>query len=147
MLDMSAWPWVCDDLVREGSGRGEHTATMDTTVVFDSRPELSAAVRGQLHAQGIGVGPPHLAGGDTSLALTLVARHDPDGALDLTARYDREVLRDADAAQTLSQCVRLLTALAGFPDPHTTVGQVLRVLDGSGTPRAAPRVPGTRGGH
>ncbi|MFE9454467.1 condensation domain-containing protein [Streptomyces sp. NPDC006739] len=143
VLDMAAYPWVSDELVREwndGGGDGVPDGRpMETTLVFDSRPELPSAVRGQLEVEGIRVDVPHLVGGDTSLAVTLVARHEPDGGLALTALYDREVLSDADATQALSQCVRLLCALADFPDTHTTVGQVLRVLDDSEVPSAAPR--------
>ncbi|MFI1568930.1 condensation domain-containing protein [Streptomyces sp. NPDC020490] len=143
VLDMSAYPWVSDELIREWTGRGEDADTMHTTLFFDSLPTLSPAVRGELAAQGIRVGVPHLVGGDTSLAVTLVARRDADGGLCLTALYDRQVLRDTDAAQTLAQCVRLLGALADFTDPHATVGQVLGALDGTHVPRAAPRPPST----
>ncbi|WP_329224163.1 condensation domain-containing protein [Streptomyces canus] len=138
VLDMTAYPWVSEELIRQWSGRGDGGVLSDTALVFDSRPELPAAVRSELATQGIRVDVPHLVRGDTSLALTLVARHAPDGGLGLTALYDRAVLKDADATQALSQCVHLLCALAEFPDPHTSVGQVLRVLQGAAVPSAAP---------
>ncbi|OIJ68013.1 hypothetical protein WN71_009380 [Streptomyces mangrovisoli] len=117
---------------------------VESTVVFDSRPELPAALRGELTAQGIRVEVPHLAGGDTSAAVTLTARHDADGGLSLTAHYDRAVLRDADAARTISQCARVLSQLPDVTDRGASTGQVLRLLEGAGVAHAAPRRPAAR---
>ncbi|WP_328891851.1 condensation domain-containing protein [Streptomyces sp. NBC_00316] len=140
-LDMANYPWVSDELLSQWTGRGVRST--DTTVDFDSRPPMIPAVRAELEAQGVRVDVPRLVGG-TGAAVTLVARHEPDGSLGLTSLYDRAVLRDADAALMLSQCVRMLRALADLTDVGTTVAQFVRVLDGLGVPRAAVRPPGTR---
>ncbi|WP_306192417.1 condensation domain-containing protein [Streptomyces sp. MK5] len=141
VLDMVAYPWVDDELLRwSGAASPEHG--VDTVLVFDSVPEHPRALRGELAAKGIHVEPPSLAGGGTSHDVTLVARHEPDGSLGLTALYDRAALRDVYAARTLAHTVRLLCALADFTDPDTTVAQVLEVLDGTEVPRVAPRPPG-----
>ncbi|MEV3859236.1 condensation domain-containing protein [Streptomyces sp. NPDC050095] len=141
VLDMAAYPWVDDELLRwSGSASPEHS--VDTALVFDSVPEQPRALRGELAAQGVRVDPPILAGGGTSHAVTLVARHEPDGSLGLTALYDRAVLRDMHAARTLAHVVRMLCGLADFPDPNTTVAQILEVLDGADVPSVASRPPG-----
>jgi hypothetical protein len=141
-LDMAVYPWISDELLSEWTGHGARST--ETTVDFDSRPPMVPAVRAELEAQGVQVDVPRLVGG-TGAAVTLVARHEPDGSLGLTSLYDRAVLRDADAALMLSQCVRMLRALADFTDMGTTVGQFVRVLDGLSVPRAAVRPPGPPG--
>ncbi|MGW1226526.1 condensation domain-containing protein [Streptomyces sp. NPDC002530] len=133
-LDMANYPWASDDLLNRWAGRVVRPA--DTTVDFDSRPPMVPAVRAELEAHGIRVDVPRLVGGSGG-PLTLVARHEPDGSLGLTSLYDRAVLRDDDAALLLSQCVRMLRALAEFPGADTTVGQLVAVLDGVDVPRAA----------
>ncbi|GAA2307806.1 condensation domain-containing protein [Streptomyces kunmingensis] len=138
-LDMAAYPWVSDELLREWADGGARPA--DTTVDFDSRPVMAPAVRAELESQGVRVDMPRLVGGGTGPAVTLVARHEPDGALGLTSLYDRAVLGDADATLMLSQCVRLLRALADFTDEGATVAELLGVLDGLGVPGAAARPP------
>ncbi|MEU3227845.1 condensation domain-containing protein [Streptomyces sp. NPDC006976] len=137
-LDMANYPWVSDELLSQWTGREVRAA--DTTVDFDSRPPMVPAVRAELEAQGIRVDVPRLVGG-SGAAVTLVARHEPDGSLGLTSLYDRAVLRDDDAALLLSQCVRMLRALAEFTDAGTTVAQLVQVLDGLDVPRAAVRPP------
>ncbi|MFI0241873.1 condensation domain-containing protein [Streptomyces sp. NPDC016845] len=141
LLDMVASPWA-DDEPPGRSGAVSPERSVDTVLVFDSVPEQPRALRGELAAQGIHVDPPSLAGGGTSHAVTLVARHEPDGSLALTALYDRAALRDVSAERTLAHVVRMLCALSHFPDRETTVGQVLEVLDGVEPPRVAPRPPG-----
>ncbi|MFJ3533176.1 condensation domain-containing protein [Streptomyces sp. NPDC090132] len=141
-LDMAIYPWVSDELLSEWTGRGARQT--GTIIDFDSRPPMIPAVRADLAAQGVRVDVPRLVGG-SGASVTLVARHEPDGGLSLTSLYDRAVLRDADAALLLSQCVRMLRALADFTDAGTTVAQLVRVLDGLGVPHAAVRPPGRQG--
>jgi hypothetical protein len=117
----------------------------ETTVRFDSRPGLPPALRAELAAQGIRVGVPQSASGDTVLPVTLVAHYDTGGGLVLTALYDRARFADSDASGTLSQCLQLLRRLPDHQDEQATVGQVLGLLRSVEVPRMAR--PGPRGGH
>ncbi|MFE5602984.1 condensation domain-containing protein [Streptomyces coelicoflavus] len=144
-LDLSAYPWVSGDLVREWSGRDPGDRLTDTLVRFDTRPELPTALRSELGAQGIRVDVPQSVSSDTSLPVTLVARHDNQGGLTLTATHDRAGLSDADASGALSQCMHLLRLLPDHHDERVTVAQVLDLLRASEVPLAARQEPGPRG--
>ncbi|MGW7528745.1 condensation domain-containing protein [Streptomyces sp. NPDC054783] len=144
-LDLSPYAWVCADQIREWSGRAPGSDLTETTVRFDSHPELPENLRAELAAQGIRVGVPQSAGGDTTLPVTLVAHYDAEGALVLTALYDRARFTDADASGTLSQCLRLLRSLPEHPDEGFTVGDALRLLSISEVPRVTPSEPGGTG--
>jgi hypothetical protein len=85
---------------------------------------------------------PQSAGGDTTLPVTLVAHYDTDGALVLTALYDRARFTDTDASGTLAQCLQLLRALPEHPQEGFTVGDALRLLGASQVPRMMPPEPG-----
>ncbi|WP_420038142.1 condensation domain-containing protein (plasmid) [Streptomyces sp. cg28] len=136
-LDLSSYAWVSGDRVRRWSGREHDPRLTDTLVRFDARPELPPALLSELAARDIEVDVPRGAGGGTSLPVTLVAQHDGSDGLLLTATHDRAELSDADAAQTLSQCVHLLRSLSDRPGPAGTVGEVLALLESSEVPRAA----------
>ncbi|WP_231156542.1 condensation domain-containing protein [Streptomyces sp. CNZ748] len=144
-LDLSAYPWVSGDLIREWSGRDPGDRLTDTLVRFDTRPELPRALRCELNAHGIRVDVPQSVSSDTSLPVTLVARHDPQGGLTLTATHDRAGLSDADASGTLSQCMHLLRLLPDHHDERVTVAQVLDLLRAGEVPPAARQEPGPRG--
>ncbi|MFJ4981152.1 condensation domain-containing protein [Streptomyces coeruleorubidus] len=144
-LDLSAYPWVSGDLIREWSGRDPGDRLTDTLVRFDTRPELPKALRSELSAQGIRVDVPQSVSSDTSLPVTLVARHDSQGGLTLTATHDRAGLSDADASGTLSQCMHLLRLLPDHHDERVTVAQVLDLLRAGEVPLAARQEPGPRG--
>ncbi|WP_329572817.1 condensation domain-containing protein [Kitasatospora sp. NBC_01266] len=148
-LDLSAYAWVSGDLIREWSGLPDDAELGDTLVQFDSYPELPQTLRAELEVQGIEVDTPHSAGSDTSLPITLVAQHDAEGGMLLSATYDRARLADGDASGTLSQCMQLLRGLPDQQDQQATVAQVLDLLDaevprvarrGCGPKRAAPTV-------
>ena len=144
-LDLTPYAWVCGDRIREWSGRAPGSGLTETTVRFDSHPEPPQNLRAELAAQGIRVGVPQSAGGDTTLPVTLVAHHDTDGALVLTALYDRARFTDTDASGTLSQCLQLLRSLPEHPDEGFTVGDALRLLSTSQVPRmASPEPDGSR---
>ncbi|WP_395576634.1 condensation domain-containing protein [Streptomyces sp. BK79] len=144
-LDLSAYPWVSGDLIREWSGRDPGDRLTDTLVRFDTRPELPQALRSELNAQGIRVDVPQSVSSDTSLPVTLVARHDSQGGLTLTATHDRAGLSDADASGTLSQCMHLLRLLPDHHDERVTVAQVLDLLRAGEVPLAVRQEPGPRG--
>ncbi|MGA5182494.1 condensation domain-containing protein [Streptomyces pseudogriseolus] len=144
-LDLSAYPWVSGDLIREWSGRNPGDRLTDTLVRFDTRPELPQALRSELNAQGVRVDLPQSVSSDTSLPVTLVARHDSQGGLTLTATHDRAGLSDADASGTLSQCMHLLRVLPDHHDERVTVAQVLDLLRAGEVPLVARQEPGPRG--
>ncbi|MEU4012829.1 condensation domain-containing protein [Streptomyces pseudogriseolus] len=144
-LDLSAYPWVSGDLIREWSGRNPGDRLTDTLVRFDVRPELPQALRSELNAQGVRVDLPQSVSSDTSLPVTLVARHDSQGGLTLTATHDRAGLSDADASGTLSQCMHLLRVLPDHHDERVTVAQVLDLLRAGEVPLVARQEPGPRG--
>jgi Condensation domain len=137
-LDLSSYGWVCGDRIQEWSGRAPGAGLTETTVRFDGHPGLPENLRAGLAAQGIRVGVPQSAGGDTTLPVTLVAHHDDDGALVLTALYDRARLTDTDASGILAQCLRLLRGLAEHPEEGFTVEDALRWLGTSEVPSMTP---------
>jgi hypothetical protein len=145
LLDVASYPWADGDRVRAWSGRGAPgQRSPDTAVLFDSRPDLPEAVRRELRDQGVEVEAPRGVTGGTTLPLTLVARHDADGALVLTGVYERASLTDADAAELLSQCVRLLRGLPRCWEPAATVREALDLLSAAAVPGAARRPPPAR---
>ncbi|MCY0955017.1 condensation domain-containing protein [Streptomyces sp. H27-S2] len=144
LLDMTAYPWVCGDLIRQWTGRPGAGRLAESAVSFDGPAELPPAVSGELAVLGVTAGPPRAAGPAAALPVTVGARHDSAGALVLDAVYDRARLADADASAVLGQCVRLLRGLAVLADPHCTVGRALDLLADARPPAMAPRPPAPR---
>ncbi|MER7722051.1 condensation domain-containing protein [Streptomyces flaveolus] len=144
-LEMSGYAWVPGERIRQWSG-GEGDAT-ETTVRFDSHPRLPEHLRAELAAQGIRVGAVQSAGGDTVRPITLVAHHDTEDALVLTALYDRARVSDTDASQTLSHCLHLLRCLPAHHDGPARAADVLDLLPASPVPQIArPQPAGGRPG-
>ncbi|MGV9292220.1 condensation domain-containing protein [Streptomyces sp. NPDC003719] len=144
-LDLTPYAWVPGERIRRWSGRGGEPA--ETSVRFDHHPLLPPHLQAELAAQGIGVNAPHSAGGDTTWPLTLAAHYDTEGALALTALYDRARLADTDASTTLSQCLHLLRRLPDHADGRISVARVLELLPAAQVPRIArPQPPGARPG-
>ncbi|MFI1075566.1 condensation domain-containing protein [Streptomyces puniciscabiei] len=144
-LDLTPYAWVGGDRIREWSGRAPGSGLTETTVRFDSHPELPDTLRAELAAQGIRVDAPQSAGGDTIPPVTLVAHYDTEGALVLTALYDRARVTDTDASGLLSQCLHLLRGLPERPEEGFTVGDALRLLGTAEVPRVtAPEPDGSR---
>lgn len=137
VLDLTGYAWVPSELVQEWTGRPGGGGTGDTLVHFDPGVELPRTLRAELAGQGIRVDAPRGVGGDTVLPITLVARPDDEGGLQLTAAYDRDRLADEDATRTLTQCAGLLRALPEQQSRTATVAEVLRLLDGVELPRVA----------
>ncbi|MET7597583.1 condensation domain-containing protein [Streptomyces sp. NPDC004082] len=137
-LDLPPYAWVCEENIRRWSGRGPDAGLVETTVRFDSKPDLPQDLRAELAAQGIGAGPPHSTGGDTATPLTLAAHHDSEGTLVLTALYDRTRFTATDVRTVLDQCLHLLDGLPKHRDEHPTVGDALHLLAGSPVPGMAP---------
>ncbi|MER5399782.1 condensation domain-containing protein [Streptomyces sp. NPDC002599] len=143
-LDLSAYAWVGGDQVRRWSGRAPGSPLTESTVRFEGRFEPPVNLRAELAAQGIGAGAPHSAGGATALPITLVAHHDGEGCLVLSALYDRARFTDTDASDALAQCLHLLRGLPDHPDRAFTVADALRLLGTSQVPAmTAPAAAGT----
>ncbi|MFH8342760.1 condensation domain-containing protein [Streptomyces sp. AM6-12] len=130
------------DRTRRWSGRAPGSGLTETTIRFDNHPALPENLRAELAAQGVWVGVPESAGGDTPLPVTLAAHCDTEGSLVLTALYDRARLTDPDASDLLAQCVRLLRGMPRHPEDTFTVGDALGLLATSGVPRVSPPPPG-----
>ncbi|MEW2160855.1 condensation domain-containing protein [Streptomyces sp. NPDC007189] len=144
-LDLTPYAWVGGDRIREWSGRAPGSALTETTVRFDHHPPLPDNLRAELAAQGIRVGAPQSAGGDTPVPVTLVAHYDTEDALVLTALYDRARVTDTGALGILAQCLHLLRTLPEHPDEGFTVGDALRSLGACEVPGMVPPEPaGTR---
>ncbi|MFE2298888.1 hypothetical protein ACFXAW_11870 [Streptomyces sp. NPDC059445] len=137
-LDLTAYAWVSAGQVRRWSGRPPQSPLTETTVRFETHPELPANLRAELADQAITAGAPHSAGGATTLPVTLVAHHDPQDALVLDALYDRARLTDTDAAETLAQCLHLLRSLPDHPHETFTVADALALLGTSQVPAMTP---------
>ncbi|MGQ4490228.1 condensation domain-containing protein [Streptomyces sp. SAS_281] len=140
-LDLAVHAWVPADRVRVWTGRNPDAELFETGIVFDNRVELPAALLAELRAQDIEVDAPRSISAHPGLPLTLAARHDADGGLALTARYDRRCVGDVDASALLSHCVRLLRSLPDHRDPQSAVGDLLELLQGLEVPRVLPRPP------
>ncbi|MFC8538886.1 condensation domain-containing protein [Streptomyces sp. NPDC057249] len=140
-LDLAVHAWVPADRVRVWTGRSPDAELFETGIVFDSRVELPPALLAELRAQDVEVDAPRSISAHPGLPLTLAARHEADGGLALTARYDRRCLGDEDASALLSHCVRLLRSLPDYHDPQSAVGDLLALLQGFEVPRVLPRPP------
>ncbi|MDL5205407.1 condensation domain-containing protein [Streptomyces sp. ALI-76-A] len=140
-LDMSAYEWVSPGQARSwatsqatsqatsedtGEDAGEAPEEDGTLLVFESRPrDLDGLAQG-LAAEGIRVEQAEMLGARTAFPFTLVAHHDGDGRLVLTASYDR--VRLDDAAGVLSHSALLLGELPYLAGDSTTVADVLDLL-------------------
>ncbi|MEW1893396.1 condensation domain-containing protein [Streptomyces sp. NPDC085659] len=140
-LDLAVHAWVPGDRVRVWTGRNPDAELFETGIVFDNRVELPAALLAELRAQDVEVDAPRSISAHPGLPLTLAARHDADGGLALTVRYDRRCLGDVEASALLSHCVRLLRSLPDHRDPQSAVGDLLELLQGFEVPRVLPRPP------
>ncbi|MGW7411692.1 condensation domain-containing protein [Streptomyces sp. NPDC054863] len=135
-LERSAYEWVSAGQVRSWSGlRG--TASAGSLLVFEDLPREAEALTRLLAEQGVSVGAAETLGARTAFPFTLVAHHHDDGALALTASYDRTRL--GDAGQLLSHTAQLLRRIPAEADRSTTVGDLVALLaDLPQEPRAEP---------
>jgi hypothetical protein len=137
VLELAFYAWVPTGLIREWSGRGGDL--IETIVRFDSRLELPEALLAGLRDEGTGVSSPQSASSGTSLPVTLVAEHDADGGLLLSAVHDRAWV--ADASTALSQCMYLLRSLPDHRRPDATAADLLGLLKTAEVPRTTLRGP------
>ncbi|MFF0745778.1 condensation domain-containing protein [Streptomyces sp. NPDC004111] len=124
-VDRSAYEWVTAGQARAWSGLRTPTAT-GSLLVFEHRRHTNDALTRLLAAQGIHVTTAETLGARTAHPLTLTAQHDDDGALALTAAFDRGRLDGA--GQLLTQAARLLRRMSDEADRTTTLGQLLATL-------------------
>ncbi|WP_328224634.1 condensation domain-containing protein [Streptomyces sp. NBC_00310] len=129
-------------------GTRSPTGTEDgTLLVFENRFRDPDDLTAALAARGIRVEHPETLGTPTAFPLTLVAHHDGDEQLVLTAVHDRS--RIADATDVLTHSALLLGELPYVADDSTTVADLLRLLpaaDTTTTP-ASPPTPPTGAAH
>ncbi|MFI9764466.1 hypothetical protein ACIHFB_41800, partial [Streptomyces sp. NPDC051963] len=129
-LDMSAYEWISPGQVRSWACPEAETVPHDeedgTLLVFESTPRDPDDLVDAFAAQGIRVDEPEALGARTAFPLTLVAHHDGDGRLALTAWYDRARLDDA--VGVLTQSALLLGELPYVAGDSTTVADILDLL-------------------
>ncbi|MEV1086189.1 condensation domain-containing protein, partial [Streptomyces sp. NPDC050211] len=128
-LDMSAYEWISPGQARTWATPQPQPAPAGedgTLLVFESRPHDPDDLADALAAQGIRVEEPDALGARTAFPLTLVAHHDGDGRLVLTAFYDRARLEDA--AGVLTHSALLLGELPYVAGDSTTVADILDLL-------------------
>ncbi|MDN3027265.1 condensation domain-containing protein [Streptomyces sp. S.PB5] len=132
VLDMSGYEWVSPGQIRDwaagetGAATGDAVEEDGTLLVFESRPRDPDDLADALAAQGVRVAQLETLGARTAFPLTLVAHHDGDGRLVLTASYDRARLDDA--AGVLTHSALLLSELPYVAGDSTTVADVLELL-------------------
>uniref|UniRef100_A0AAU3IA73 Condensation domain-containing protein n=1 Tax=Streptomyces sp. NBC_01393 TaxID=2903851 RepID=A0AAU3IA73_9ACTN len=129
-LDMSAYEWISPGQIRSWAAPGAEEATEEdgTLIVFESRPRDADDLADVLAAQGVRVEQPETQGARTAFPLTIVAHHDDDGRLVLTASYDRARLDDAAGASVLTHSALLLGELPYVAGDSTTVADILDLL-------------------
>ncbi|MEU8891599.1 condensation domain-containing protein [Streptomyces sp. NPDC048442] len=126
-LERSAYEWVSAGQIRSWSGLRSASAT-GSLLVFEDLPRETEALTRLLAEQGVRVGGAETLGARTAFPFTLVAHHHDDGALALTASYDRSRL--GDAGQLLSHTAQLLCRIPSEADCSTTVGELVELVAG-----------------
>ncbi|MFJ3927809.1 condensation domain-containing protein [Streptomyces sp. NPDC090022] len=154
-LDAAAYEWLApgqfavwaaggpDDAGPDDAGPGTRPRP-ESLLAFDAQAPAGDAhdpVYAELAAEGVRVDPAESVSAHTALPYTVTAHHDAEGALVLTAIYDRGRIADSDAAETLAQTAHLLRELPDVVRESTTVAEALDVLAGTPVPRAAHPVP------
>lgn len=130
-LDMAAYEWVSAGQIRSWTGDAGDPG--DTLLVVENPPRGTDGLAAACAAQGFAVDPPESLGVRTAFPLTVVAHHDSDGGLVLTACHDRARL--ADATEVLTHSALLLGELPRRADPYTPLAEILELL-----PAAPPAV-------
>ncbi|MER7929738.1 condensation domain-containing protein [Streptomyces sp. NPDC096057] len=140
-LDMAAYEWLCDDRPPASGAGPAEAGRAETVLVFEDPPHPVHGLESDLAAQGIRAEFPGTLPARSVLPLALLAHHDTAGGLILTGVHDRALLDEAAAAELLVQSALLLRELPLGADEFTTVGQVLKLLDGRAVPPMADPPP------
>ncbi|MCX3063669.1 condensation domain-containing protein [Streptomyces beihaiensis] len=152
-VDMAAYEWVSLGQICRWTGRGHRhegdgrrDELVESQLVFDNRPRLSATLRATLAAHGVRVQEPRLSGTAlTEFPVTLFACTDDDGGLTLHIVHDRRRLADAEAERLGALCRRLLRELTDVTDESTAVGDIVSGLSRRDLPHmAGPAAPAPR---
>ncbi|MEU0692376.1 condensation domain-containing protein [Streptomyces niveus] len=144
-LDLAAYEWVPSDWIHAWDGRGSHdTGCTDTVVVFEDSPHPVDGLEPELAAHGIKAEFPVTVPARCAPPVGLLAHHDSEGGLVLTGVYDRALFNADAAAELLAQSAMLLRTLSLSAGEHTTVGEVLRILEDSAVPHPGVGVAARR---
>ncbi|MFC9606401.1 condensation domain-containing protein [Streptomyces niveus] len=144
-LDLAAYEWVPSDWIHAWDGRGSHdTGCTDTVVVFEDSPHPVDGLEAELAAHGIKAEFPVTVPARCAPPVGLLAHHDSEGGLVLTGVYDRALFNADAAAELLAQSAMLLRTLSLSAGEHTTVGEVLRILEDSAVPHPGVGVAARR---
>ncbi|WP_199550977.1 condensation domain-containing protein [Streptomyces sp. N35] len=127
-LDQTAYEWMSLGQIHDLAGRTQPPA--DTLLTFEAAPRILTAAQTELGALGVEVEPPQSLGAHTAYPVTLIAQHDRQGRLVLTATYDRAHRRDV--MELLAHVVLLLRELPRGAGEFTSVGEALELLSGLG---------------
>ncbi|MGW2233332.1 condensation domain-containing protein [Streptomyces sp. NPDC001759] len=138
VLDMAAYEWTTAGRIHEWLGR-DGTGAAETLLAFEYDPRRDDRLTGALAAHGVRVEPPVPVAARTASALDLVAHHDGQGGLVLSAVHDRERLDDDETQAMLAQGARLLRRMPYTVHESTTVGEVIDSLRDTKLPRVHDR--------
>jgi hypothetical protein len=137
-IDMAAYEWMPAGRIQEWLGR-EGAEPAETLLAFEHAPRRDDRLTGALAARGVHVEHPVQAAARTASALGVVAHHDGEGGLVLSAVHDRARLEDDKTQAMLAQSARLLRRLPYTVRESTTVAEVLGSLSGAELPRLHDR--------
>ncbi|MFI6644627.1 condensation domain-containing protein [Streptomyces sp. NPDC050504] len=144
VLEMAAHEWTPAGRVREWTGRGPE-GDAETLLAFERTPRRDDRLARALAARGVRVEQPVPAVARTASALGVVAHHDGQGGLVLSAVHDRERLADDRTRAMLVQSTGLLRRLPSSVREGTTVAEVIGPLSAAELPRVHERHgPGSR---
>lgn len=139
VLDMAAHERTPAGRVREWTGR-DAAAPAETLLSFEHAPRRDDRLTRALAAHGVRVEQPVPAMARTASALGVVAHHDGQGGLVLSAVHDRELLEDDRTRALLVESAGLLRRLPATVREGTTVADVIGSLSGAGMPRMHARL-------
>ncbi|MFJ4467399.1 condensation domain-containing protein [Streptomyces sp. NPDC089424] len=134
VLDMAGHEWTPAGRIQEWTGR-DAAEPAETLLAFEHTPRRDDRLTRALAAHGVRVEQPVPAMARTASALAVVAHHDGQGALVLSAVHDRERLEDDKTRAMLAQSARLLRILPATVRERTTVADVIGSLSGVEMPR------------
>lgn len=137
-LDMAAYEWLPAGRVQEWLGR-DGAEPAETLLAFEHAPRRDDRLAGALAAHGVHAEYPLPTAASTASALSVVACHDGQGRLVLSAVHDRERLEDDRTQSLLTQSARLLRRLPYMVRESTTVAEVLGSLGDAEPPRLHDR--------
>ncbi|GAA2604961.1 MULTISPECIES: condensation domain-containing protein [Streptomyces] len=131
-LDMTAYEWASSGQVDEWRGHPGKAEPAESVVVFE---RWARTAPDPLAALGVRIGHPELTAGPTASPVGIVAQHDRQGGLVLSAVHDRARLEDEKVVALLEETGRLLRELPLTAGESTTVADVLADVPDTAAPR------------